>query len=251
MALSARPQYILRLPGISLSTYKSVEDLFDEKILNKLESQEINTVYDKVPNSFSGLRNWPKQTNLKCITCDRLFREIPKFYPKDLARDGSGNIEMSPIDGFMCSFACVRRYIDFLQLKRDERWNAFDRLNLMYEIFTGEDAKAEILHSPNKTEREEYGGTWDMHKYITELKKVDRWLDLNHKILERIQCATNIETMVTNCVLTGTTTKTQITENHSSAGVKKEIADEQQDKNDDFKWESLLHKKYDDAVAYD
>lgn len=234
------PQYILRLPGISLSGYKPVEDLFDDRLMSKLEEMPQVVTYDKVPNSFNGLKSWPKQTNLKCIVCDRLFREIPKFYAKDLAKDVAGNIEMSPIVGFMCSFACVRLYIDSIALKKEERWQALERLYLMYRIFTGipgEDTK-NILPAPSKTEREEYGGTWDMEKFNLELRKVDVWIDKNGIILDRMRNSDTLDTIVTNAVLTGKMNSTSL--NNFAV----------QSSENESQWENAIQTKF-DGVAYD
>jgi hypothetical protein len=239
MDVVARPQHILRLPGISLKTYKPIEDVFDDRILSKFESADSTMItYDKIPVAFNGLHSWLKQVNVKCIICDRLFKEVPKFYPKDFTKDNSGNIEFSPIIGFMCSFACVRSYVDTLNLKRDELFNALDRLYFMYQIFTGEDIN-NILHSPNKTEREEYGGTWDMEKFIVELKKVDKWIDLNYKILDRMRNNTSLNTIITNCVLTGQLNNTPAQPVES-------------DEVNKIEWNKAMNKKFDETlVIYD
>lgn len=235
MEIATKPQYLLILPGVSLSNYKPVEDIFDDKIMDRFDVPVISTVYDKVPNSFSGLKSWPKQTNLKCLNCDRKFLEIPKFYAKDLARDTTGNIEMAPIKGYMCSFVCVRSYIDTFIHKKEDKWNALDRLNLMYQIFTGEEAK-DILPAPSKCEREEYGGLWDMDKYISELKKIDAYIDLNSKILERANKCVTLDQMVTNCTLTGQLKNETLVET---------ITD------NDSKWEKAEQCKFDSGIIYD
>jgi hypothetical protein len=229
------PQYILRLPGISLSEYKSVEDTFDERLESELQEDSAPVTYDKVPVSFNGLKTWPKQTNLKCVMCDRTFREIPKFYAKDLAKDATGNIEMSPIRGFMCSFACVSGYIEHLPLKKDEKWRAFEVLYLAYKIFTGEDVK-HILPAPDKTEREEYGGLWGMEKFIDELKMVDKWIDKNPAILERAKNSETLDALITNAVLTG-----QIKNGNEPAAKETET---------ESRWENAFQTKF-DGVAYD
>src|SRR5271165_1042452 len=128
MNVTAKPQYVLRLPGISLKNYQSVEDVFDDRLLSRLEEQTFVTAYNKIPISFNGLDTWPKQTNLKCLICERNFVEIPKFYPKDITKNAEGIVEMSPIVGMMCSFACVRSYIDTFITKKDDKWSALERL---------------------------------------------------------------------------------------------------------------------------
>ena len=183
MDASVKPQRILRLYGISLTKYKPVEDIFDDKIMSKFEDIKVIKPYDKVPILFTSLLTWPKQTNLKCRVCDREFQEVPKFYPSNISTNGNGNIEAG-VEGFMCSWPCVRRHMDSVNKTKHELWNAFERIKVIYTIFTGQIVE-QIPIAPCKTEREEYGGTWDIEKYINELKKLDPTIEKNNDILLR------------------------------------------------------------------
>lgn len=250
MEQTITPQFILRLPGISLKTYKPIEDTFDDRLTEKLEPPDATITYDKIPISFSGLQSWPKQTNLKCIMCDRTFKEVPKFYPKEFTKDTSGNIEFSPLVGYMCSFSCTVSYIDTLGLKRDELFSALGRLNFMYKIFTGDDSKS-ILRAPSKIEREEYGGHWDMEKFVTELKKVDSWIDLNHKIVERMENALSLNSIISNCVSTGQLNN-EITNNTDNKQTHKDDEISTHKIINEADWEKAMNKKYDGTiVSYD
>jgi hypothetical protein len=179
------PQRILKLRGISLADFKPIEDLADARILEKLDKNVIEVSYDKIPNSFKTLKNWPTSTKLKCIVCDRQFLEVPKFYPTTISTDSNtGDIEIGVL-GFMCSFACVTRYINTCIHKKEDRWQGMSRLTMLYKIFMGYENNS-ILAAPNKTEREEYGGTLDMENFIIELKKVDTTIENNSVILKRM-----------------------------------------------------------------
>ena len=93
---------ILRLYGVTLGDYKSVEDIADRRLLAGIadgaaaeDEPAPESIHppDKIPRVFTGPEAWAP-TNLCCWQCDRTFDTPPKFVPTYVREDEKGGIEI-------------------------------------------------------------------------------------------------------------------------------------------------------------
>ena len=106
---------ILFLRRCFLKECGSIEDMFDERLIN--QTIPYNTIYgnddikyDEIPYLFENTETWINRTNLKCWFCDSNFESIPLFIPCNVTKNGK-NYTMNTLGNF-CSFNCSAAYID-------------------------------------------------------------------------------------------------------------------------------------------
>ena len=184
-----RQPNILFLRGCFLSNCNSIEDIFDEQLVNQsMDSYECysmsDTVYDKIPRTFNNVSSWIIKTNLKCWSCDSTFQTPPIFIPNTLEQpckisDKYGNMEVL---GNFCSWNCASQYIN-LHFNGAEKWEKHQLLKLLYEIFTGKTIDF-IVPAPPKTEMKQYGGKKTKQEYMELLVNLN---DAYHIALEHNQ----------------------------------------------------------------
>jgi hypothetical protein len=175
---------ILFLKGVTRNDYKSIEDKFDEKLMECAYSENIPEknakIYDKIPENFRGMEKWPTKTNLKCWNCDRNFETAPKFIPTNMYKAGS---EISSgVLGNFCSFSCtvsetIRRFQD-----KEELWQHLSFIKELYFTFTGK--KVEII-SPGieKTEMKQYGGDLSSREFREKNRIIeDTYISKGHRL---------------------------------------------------------------------
>lgn len=183
------PPNVLFLKGCFLDDCDTIEDLFDEKLMNAGIPEHIygltNTEYNKIPHKFTSIDDWPKNTNLKCWQCDCSFQSIPIFIPKTI--ETNGNMDVL---GNFCSWNCASLYIN-LHFNSDQKWENHSMLKILYRVFTEKDID-EIIPAPPKTDMVQYGGKQSLKEYREALLYLnDRYttairhnsidhLDINH-----------------------------------------------------------------------
>lgn len=169
---------ILFLRGCFTEDCSSIEDLFDEQLVNRsipeterYESKVI--VYDTIPNKFTSVDKWIKKTNLKCWSCDCNFHNIPVFIPSSLERSETVGEITGSIDtiGNFCSWNCASLYIN-LHYTGNEKWEKHELLKLLYKIFTNIVIN-DIVPSPPKNTMEQYGGKKTQKEYRVNLLKLN------------------------------------------------------------------------------
>ncbi len=163
-----------------------LQGVFPTEYNNEIHVENNTKEYDKIPLVFTNIDDWIKRTNLKCWFCDRQHSNMPWFEPHtvNLANDGEiGNIVPSSllvrksknkkyqfgIKGSFCSCNCVAAYIIKNTYNIYDRHNKLAMLLLEYEALTDK-VITEIIPSPDKTERIEYGGKLSDIEYQ---KKID------------------------------------------------------------------------------
>ena len=176
---------ILFLSGCFLEDCNTIEDLFDEKIINEslqdARIYEINSiVYDKIPQTFTTVEEWPKKTNLKCWSCDRNFNTMPIFIPLTLIQSDDPKKRCGAMDplGNFCTWGCAAQYINLYF--PSEKWEKHSFLRMLYKMVTKEHID-EIVAAPLKTEMHQYGGKLTSKKYSELL------VDLNSAYKTAIQ----------------------------------------------------------------
>ena len=171
MELSSYDQpNILFLRGCFIGDCNSIEDMFDEQLVNQsmpeCELYQISdTLYDEIPKRFISKEKWINNTNLKCWSCDCNFHNVPVFVPASLER--SDNVEQlcgsMDVMGNFCSWNCAAQYIN-LHFTGSEKWEKHELLKLLHKIFTGSSID-EIVPSLPKTLMKQYGGKKTSQEY--------------------------------------------------------------------------------------
>jgi hypothetical protein len=161
--------FIIFLEGVNPSDYVEMEDDFEQKLLDDIESidDDINIIYSKIPNVFKSFDTWVKQTNLKCWCCDFTFDTMPIFIPIYMHANTCNSIEMGTKGNF-CSFNCACSYI--IQHNMDDFYTYLIHL---YKYFTGKKIY-QIIPSPPKTNMIKYGGWLTDIEYINIIASLEK-----------------------------------------------------------------------------
>jgi hypothetical protein len=172
------PPSILRLTGVRLADYVSLEDFADARLRDAPEAAAPEAPPeeppDRIPETFTGLGAWPLRTNLRCWACGFTFDDRPKFVPT-YVREAEGRGVEFGVRGNMCTFNCAELWIEThlgARASNEERWRAQDALCLVYFLFTGRRV-ARIQPAPSKTELRQYGGDWDEETFWRRLRELD------------------------------------------------------------------------------
>jgi hypothetical protein len=179
MELSSYDQpNILFLRGCFIGDCNSIEDMFDEQLVNQsmpeCEIYQISdTVYDEIPKRFTSKEKWINKTNIKCWSCDCNFHNVPVFVPTSLERSDSVVQTYGSMDvlGNFCSCNCAAQYIN-LHFTGSEKWEKHELLKLLHKMFTGSTIDY-IVPSPPKTLMKQYGGKKTQQEYREILMKLN------------------------------------------------------------------------------
>lgn len=163
---------IMFLKGVHLDDYISIENMFEEELLSTdMPSQQYDVeVFYKNPSTFSGLDNWPKQTNLHCWYCSLSFTGMPWFIinfinntPKGVTMDVRGNF---------CGCGCLMGWIKQNIPARD----AFDKVqnaHRLYEIVYGK--RTTHIETPmNMYAMQMFGGDLTLEEYRKHVSKINK-----------------------------------------------------------------------------
>jgi hypothetical protein len=152
-----RPNFLF-LKDVSMKDYESIEDKYDKKIYQYMDSNDIICAVD---------------INLHCWNCSLVFDYDPIFIPTHIKESPSGGLEFG-IKGNMCSFNCAMQIIlDQTNDGSPERWKYTNNLKLLYFIKKGIHIN-DIKPAPSKNNLIAYGGTWTPEILSEEIKKLDK-----------------------------------------------------------------------------
>ena len=161
---------VLFLRRCFLKDCETIEDMFDERLINQTTSEDIlykniQIIYNEIPPVFNDIETWIKTTNLKCWFCDNCFSTTPIFIPETIITsivNDNKKYDIGAIGNF-CSFNCASAYIDlyYITNKKTEKHNM---LKLLYKLMTGDNVY-EIIPSPTKTLMQQYGGKYTVSDY--------------------------------------------------------------------------------------
>lgn len=176
------PPNILRLAGITLADYTSVEDVADERLLDQCgasavgsddAADEASYPPDRIPHRFTTLAEWPHNTNLRCWQCNFTFDDRPKFVPTYVRESERGGVDIG-VRGNFCTFNCAELWIEIEYAGQlDQQWRAQDALCIVYFLFTGHRV-SRILPAPRHTRMRQYGdGDWSEETFWTVLRSLD------------------------------------------------------------------------------
>lgn len=170
---------IMFLSGCFLQDCNTIEDMFDERLVNQSSNENMynieKIVYGCIPKTFETVDKWLEKTNIKCWSCDCVFYSRPVTSPYTLHKEDN-NIKMDT-EGIFCSWSCASYYIN-LHFKGTEKWERHEFLKKLYNIFTGKTIDY-IEPSPPKTIMVQYGGKKTQKEYMDIIKSLN--YDSNQK----------------------------------------------------------------------
>lgn len=164
-----KEQNILFLKGIHLQDILAVEDIYQKELLNNIDNNVSNIVYDKIYKQFTNLENWKKKTNIRCWFCSLKFKNVPWFIIENTIYSANG--VKYDINGNFCSCGCL---LGFVQINYNQRTNfdIFKSVNKLYKIFYNK-TNNEILPSKSKFTLKIYGGNLNIDEYQNDIKKTN------------------------------------------------------------------------------
>jgi hypothetical protein len=172
-------QYILFLKGVSLEDVISIEDIFNQEIIEIDSSNDSKCkdiiVWDKVPSIFTNLENWIGSTNIRCWFCTLKFKSTPWFIITNINKYSDGKI--MDVKGNFCSCGCLMGFVKKNYSNR-EHFDIYHNVYSLFKIMYNRSIDY-ITPSPEMYCLKMYGGNLNIEEYQSELKKVN---DLNTKI---------------------------------------------------------------------
>ena len=166
----------LFLRGVHKKDYKKIEEIFHERLCNEIQQKNIKT-YDKVPQYFTSINKWIKQTNISCWYCFNQIKSIPKFIPKTIElkniKSETDKIHNISTEGLFCSFNCAQSYIDECYSKdMYDHINKTNMLLFVYYLFHNK-IISYIKPSPSKYKMVHFGGNLSIQEYENEILTMD------------------------------------------------------------------------------
>ena len=164
-------QHILFLKGVSLSNFVSIEDKFNQDLLlvDQPSRSIQETMWDKIPQHFTGMDDWIKSTNLRCWYCSMKFKSSPWFIILYCNRTHTQPIY--DITGNFCSCGCLLGYINLHYNKR-ENFDIYQNVFKLYEIMYHKHID-DIEIPKNKYNLKMYGGDMTIDEYKKHLQSVN------------------------------------------------------------------------------
>lgn len=168
---------IIFFKNIDISEY-DIETIFTNRILNGM-SMDNNVAdlysekaFDKIPNTFSCLDEWPKKTNLLCWTCHRRFDGIPTFMPSEMNIVNENTIFKTK--GNFCNFSCVMSFIDKNYIHdKEKHWKYTNMTHILYAIFNNGKSTTYIPRSMSPYETKPYGGHITTDEYTKQKNNIN------------------------------------------------------------------------------
>ncbi len=164
-------QNILFLKGVSLSSFVSIEDKFNQDILSmdKKDKPKSDTVWDHIPRHFTTLDKWVKSTNIRCWNCSMRFKSQPWFII--LYCNNTHNEKVYDIRGNFCSCGCLLGFVNLYYNKRDH-FDVYQNVYKLYEIMYGKRID-DIKVPKDKLNLKMYGGSMTIEEYQKHLQVVN------------------------------------------------------------------------------
>lgn len=179
---------VLFLSDVFVKNCQMMEDLFHDRLVSSHETDQRHLKkYDKIPALFTSWETYPKQTNLKCWICGRLFKEQPWFEPQSIepiSRGPTGRIILASDTcdndkhfsvvprGNFCSKNCVRYHInrsdDDIAVKHDK----VAMLKFVAQMRSGSPV-LDIQPCINPVEMIQYGGNMTEAEWVACTTELD------------------------------------------------------------------------------
>lgn len=164
-------QYILHLKGITMSSFVSIEDKFNQHILDadKPENSTVDIAWDRIPQHFVSPESWVKSTNIRCWYCSMKFKSQPWFIITGC--NNTSTHKIYDIRGNFCSCGCLYGFVNLHYSKRNN-FDIFQNVYKLYEIMHGKSISS-IRAPMDKTVLKMYGGNMTLDEYKAHIKQVD------------------------------------------------------------------------------
>lgn len=159
----------LFLEGVFKNDFSSIEDLFQDRILENEQKKTI-VIYDKIPSIYDSTEPWPTECNLHCNYCTCKFDNSPWFIPRSLDTsyvkiEGETIKKYTSItQGVFCSVNCAATYIAYDITSIAERLDKLGMLKILYQYLENHEIN-NIPLSPSYLTIDKYGGDKTIVEY--------------------------------------------------------------------------------------
>ena len=160
---------ILFIKGCYIKDCKTIDQLFETQILEKIVHHKPIIKYDTIPSTFTSLREWPTTVNIHCWYCSLTFDTVPVFIPKVIEPSIRNASEYTiATHGCFCSFNCAIAYNNLHNVNLCKNIQVMDMILFIYKIFNNGNTH-EIYESPNKYTLTKYGGLLTPGEYKDQI----------------------------------------------------------------------------------
>lgn len=163
---------ILFIRGVFIKDCIPIDEIFEKRIIDKLNIDNPTIEYNKIPSIFTNLNKWIKKTNIKCWYCDLNFDNMPVFIPKIIEQTSHNEYNISTL-GCFCSFCCAMAYNNLHNQKICKNIQVKKMLLFLYKIFNNAIIN-EITASPSKYTMVQYGGDVCSMNYRVQINKIKK-----------------------------------------------------------------------------
>jgi hypothetical protein len=174
---------ILFFRGISPEKY-DIDTMWTSRLLESIDEDdcEISAVelaneyatqdFDKIPEYFETLDQWPKRINIRCGSCSRNFKTRPAAVVTNVHNVGTQFATKMRTPIITCSFDCSVHFIN-VRFKGDRReWEEMHRmLRQLYFRMTGVLA-VELHEAPDMLDMVQWGGRLTVDSFIKQLHHI-------------------------------------------------------------------------------
>lgn len=150
-----KPPKYLFIRGVFTADCKSIDQILEEQLLGEAEPEAPLKMYDKMPDTYRGLEQWPLSVNIWCWHCSRTFSSVPVFVPKSIEKSESKYLMAT--EGCFCSFPCASAYTDQKYPRLKVNAEKKNMLKFLFNQMMKRDIDI-IPSAPSKYEMVHFGG---------------------------------------------------------------------------------------------
>jgi len=170
---------ILFIKSVFIKDCVSIDDIFEQQIIDQLQVDMPVTQYTTLPSTFYSVDTWIKKTNIACWYCDLNFDCVPVFIPGSIDTGIGDNMHHISTYGCFCSFSCAISHNNIYNQKICQNIKVRDMILYLYSIFNNNSVR-NIPQSPNKYSMKKYGGTDDPSVFRNAINSIKESLLLKH-----------------------------------------------------------------------
>lgn len=157
---------VLFLTGVFINSNSTIDDMFFAE-LNQNNTKTDKIVYSQFPKKFYNVDSWPSKLNICCWACHTKIEEKP--YPIPINMQYSGKQTIFGVEGVVCSFPCMARYIN--ESPSNTRWEKTRFMFNLFEVFFGKKV-CQIPAAPSPLDQHKYGGNLSENEYRHRIQTI-------------------------------------------------------------------------------
>lgn len=168
---------LLFIKGVYTADIDDINEFFIDSDVSHTDDE---SMYDEIPNKYTGLVTWFKKTNLLCGNCGLSHNNPPVFIPEYFSSCDKNKCVITIYKVLFCSFPCCATYIKYT-FKDEVAERCMIGLKYVYKEFTGDDIDY-IQLAPIREDIDIFGGSSakytvrQFRHYINTLISIDEYI---------------------------------------------------------------------------